>query len=67
MCWSPNRMQALRTPGSSELVVAGGVGANRRLRETLWRRGARDDGFAVFYPPLDLCTDNGAMIAFAGA
>lgn len=48
------------------LVVAGGVGANLRLRErlnsTLVKVGGR-----VFYPELDLCTDNGAMIAFCGA
>jgi len=48
------------------LVVAGGVGANLRLREKLdaaaQRRGAR-----VVYPPVALCTDNGAMIAWAGA
>jgi N6-L-threonylcarbamoyladenine synthase len=47
-------------------VVAGGVGANLRLREKLdaavRRRGAR-----VVYPPVALCTDNGAMIAWAGA
>jgi N6-L-threonylcarbamoyladenine synthase len=50
----------------STLVVAGGVGANLRLREKLdaavKRRGAR-----VVYPPVALCTDNGAMIAWAGA
>lgn len=55
----------LRT-GLDQLVVAGGVGANRRLREALGHKGAAE-GFEVFYPPLDLCTDNGAMIAFAGA
>jgi N6-L-threonylcarbamoyladenine synthase len=49
-----------------QLVVAGGVGANRRLREALAQR-ASAEGFEVFYPPLDLCTDNGAMIAYAGA
>ena len=55
----------LRT-GLDQLVVAGGVGANRRLREALAAKAA-SDGFEVFYPPLDLCTDNGAMIAYAGA
>jgi N6-L-threonylcarbamoyladenine synthase len=55
----------LRT-GLDQLVVAGGVGANRRLREALAAK-AVSDGFEVFYPPLDLCTDNGAMIAYAGA
>ena len=55
----------LRT-GLNQLVVAGGVGANRRLREALAAK-AVSEGFEVFYPPLDLCTDNGAMIAYAGA
>ena len=55
----------LRT-GLNQLVVAGGVGANRRLREALAQK-AGEEGFEVFYPPLDLCTDNGAMIAYAGA
>lgn len=57
---------ALATTGLERLVVAGGVGANRRLRLRLdavaQRRRAR-----VFYPPFQLCTDNGAMIALAGA
>ncbi|MFA6311465.1 MAG: tRNA (adenosine(37)-N6)-threonylcarbamoyltransferase complex transferase subunit TsaD [Sterolibacterium sp.] len=48
------------------LVVAGGVGANRRLRERL-DLAAGKAGVRVFYPELDLCTDNGAMIAFCGA
>jgi N6-L-threonylcarbamoyladenine synthase len=55
----------LRT-GLNQLVVAGGVGANRRLREALAQQAA-SEGFEVFYPPPDLCTDNGAMIAYAGA
>ncbi len=50
----------------AQLVVAGGVGANRCLRAGLAQKAAAE-GFEVFYPPLDLCTDNGAMIAFAGA
>ena len=57
---------ALSRSGLDQLVVAGGVGANRRLREALARL-SHAEGFKVFYPPLDLCTDNGAMIAFAGA
>ena len=48
------------------LVVAGGVGANRSLRERL-TSAAAGRGLEVFYPPLAFCTDNGAMIAFAGA
>ncbi len=48
------------------LVVAGGVGANRRLREALGLAAAKR-GFRVHYPELEFCTDNGAMIALAGA
>ena len=48
------------------LVVAGGVGANRRLRERLNEAMAKTGG-RVYYPELELCTDNGAMIAFCGA
>jgi len=48
------------------LVVAGGVGANRRLRARLDEAAAKH-GIRVFYPELELCTDNGAMIAFAGS
>ena len=57
---------ACRRHRLSVLVVAGGVGANRRLRERLDRALAGIGG-RVFYPALELCTDNGAMIAFAGA
>ena len=57
---------ALEQTGLKRLVVAGGVGANQRLRETLAARLRRFNGEA-FFPPLDLCTDNGAMIAFAAA
>ncbi len=57
---------AVARTGVEQLVVAGGVGANRCLRAALTQKAAAE-GFEVFYPPLDLCTDNGAMIAFAGA
>jgi N6-L-threonylcarbamoyladenine synthase len=57
---------AMRQTGLRRLVVAGGVGANRRLRRALAERAAADR-FAVFHPPIELCTDNGAMIALAGA
>ena len=57
---------AVRAAGLRRVVVAGGVGANRRLREMLAEAGAKQ-GFAVFYPDVALCTDNGAMIAFAAA
>jgi tRNA N6-adenosine threonylcarbamoyltransferase len=58
--------RAIETTGLSRLVVAGGVGANRALRAALDAEGARR-GFDVFYPAPELCTDNGAMIAFAAA
>jgi N6-L-threonylcarbamoyladenine synthase len=59
-------LKALKQCGLRRLVVAGGVGANRQLRAALDMQAARKH-FEVFYPPLSLCTDNGAMIAFAGA
>ena len=57
---------ALEATDLTRLVVAGGVGANRLLRDKLSAR-AKASGYSVYYPDLDLCTDNGAMIAFAGA
>jgi N6-L-threonylcarbamoyladenine synthase len=57
---------ALKRTKLKRLVVAGGVGANRQLRETL-SAAAQKRGFDVHYPDLSLCTDNGAMIALAGA
>ncbi len=59
-------LKALRLSGSRRLVVAGGVGANLRLRARL-DAGAVALGARVHYPPLALCTDNGAMIALAAA
>jgi N6-L-threonylcarbamoyladenine synthase len=59
-------LAACRQSKSMRLVVAGGVGANSRLRERLTRE-AFTDGIEVFYPRLEFCTDNGAMIAYAGA
>jgi N6-L-threonylcarbamoyladenine synthase len=59
-------LAALEQTGLQRLVVAGGVGANRHLREQL-TASAKRRGCTVFYPPLEFCTDNGAMIAFAGA
>jgi len=58
--------RALKQTGRKRLVVAGGVGANRRLRERLKQMTAKLGG-EVFYPRPEFCTDNGAMIAFAGA
>lgn len=57
---------ALQQTGLKQLVIAGGVGANLALRQRL-NQSAEQLGFNVFYPPLALCTDNGAMIAYAGA
>ena len=59
-------LAALRQTKLDQLVVAGGVGANRQLRDALGRMAAQKH-FRVFYPELEFCTDNGAMIAFAGA
>jgi N6-L-threonylcarbamoyladenine synthase len=59
-------MAALEHTGLNQLVVAGGVGANRKLRAQLTAHAKRQS-CRVFYPPLELCTDNGAMIALAGA
>ena len=54
--------RALEQSGRKTLVVAGGVGANKRLRQRL-----QDLDAEVFFPRLEFCTDNGAMIAYAGA
>ncbi len=58
--------RALDAAGSDTLVIAGGVGANKRLRAKLQAMCAQRGGRACFPRPA-LCTDNGAMIAFAGA
>ncbi len=59
-------LAALAQTGLKQLVVAGGVGANEQLRGALSGKAAAQ-GATVFYPKLEFCTDNGAMIAFAGA
>ena len=59
-------MAALRQTQLDTLVVSGGVGANQRLRECLDAATASAN-CRVYYPRLEFCTDNGAMIAFAGA
>ena len=59
-------LAALQQTGLTRLVVAGGVGANARLRRRLSAAVAKL-GAEVYYPKLEFCTDNGAMIAFAGA
>jgi len=58
--------RALEATGTRRLVIAGGVGANRRLRAELAAAGEKD-GFRTYFPRLQFCTDNGAMIALAGA
>ncbi len=58
--------RALAQSGLDRLVVAGGVGANRRLRSQL-AHALEENGQQVLWPPPEYCTDNGAMIAFAGS
>jgi N6-L-threonylcarbamoyladenine synthase len=57
--------RALKQTDRGRLVISGGVGANERLRQRL-RQAIGEMGVDVFYPRPDLCTDNGAMIAYAG-
>jgi N6-L-threonylcarbamoyladenine synthase len=59
-------LAALKQTGLKRLVIAGGVGANSQLRAAL-NAAAVKKRFRVYYPELEFCTDNGAMIAFAGA
>jgi len=58
--------RALAETGYHNLVVAGGVGANRQLRATLEQFVSAQHA-RVYFPALEYCTDNGAMIAYAGA
>jgi N6-L-threonylcarbamoyladenine synthase len=58
--------KALKYLGYSRLVIAGGVGANCYLRDCLQNRASKD-AFSVFFPRPEFCTDNGAMIAYAGS
>lgn len=58
--------RAIKQTGFKTLIVAGGVGANQSLREYLKRDMAKE-GVEVFFPSMAFCTDNGAMIAYAGA
>jgi N6-L-threonylcarbamoyladenine synthase len=57
--------RAVRQTGVKRLIAAGGVSANRRLRDELGRLEGQE-GVQVFYPRPEFCTDNGAMIAYAG-
>lgn len=57
--------RALKQTGLKRLVIAGGVSANKQLRQTLAEL-MQQSGGEVFYPQPQFCTDNGAMIAYAG-
>lgn len=57
--------RAIQHTGFKQLVMAGGVSANQALRARL-QKLAKKEGFEVYYPRPEFCTDNGAMIAFAG-
>ena len=57
--------RALQQTNSKRLVIAGGVSANTRLRQVL-EAMVKKEKARVYYPRLEFCTDNGAMIAFAG-
>ncbi len=59
-------IQALKQTGYKNIVVSGGVGANKKLREKLLFH-EKTENFRVYFPKLEFCTDNGAMIALAGA
>ena len=59
-------LASLDATGLKRLVVAGGVGANQRLRDLLLN-ACQARAATVYFPPVDLCTDNGAMIAYAAA
>lgn len=58
--------RAMQSTGFKSLIVAGGVGANQMLRQKL-RDEMGKQSVEVFFPAMEFCTDNGAMIAFAGA
>ncbi|MBV2122128.1 MAG: tRNA (adenosine(37)-N6)-threonylcarbamoyltransferase complex transferase subunit TsaD [Candidatus Thiodiazotropha sp. (ex Ctena orbiculata)] len=57
--------RAVRETGIKRLIMAGGVSANQHLRERIGEMMAKEGG-AAYYPRLKFCTDNGAMIAYAG-
>ncbi len=57
---------ALKHLNLNQLVVSGGVGANKQLRKKLTQLSSKNN-FTVFFPAFEFCTDNGAMIALAGA
>jgi N6-L-threonylcarbamoyladenine synthase len=59
-------LEAAERTGAPTILLGGGVVANSRLRERI-AEAAGERGLRVLFPPLDLCTDNGAMIACVGA
>ena len=61
----PRAIEAARQKGYGKIAVAGGVGANSRIRADL-ERACRKSGDKLFLPPLSLCGDNGAMIGSQG-
>ncbi len=58
-------IKAAKACGTKDMVAAGGVSANKRLRQVMSER-AEEKGLSCFFPPLEYCTDNGAMVAYAG-
>ncbi|ASG67208.1 tRNA N6-adenosine threonylcarbamoyltransferase [Francisella halioticida] len=58
--------KALKQTKNKRLVISGGVSANKLLRQRL-EELSKDNGYQIFFPPMKYCTDNGAMIALAGA
>ena len=59
-------LRAIKQTGHNQLVISGGVSANTSLRESLAKMGAKHH-FKSFFPSMKYCSDNGAMIAYAGA
>lgn len=59
-----NTMRAARDTGMRTVVLAGGVAANRELREKMGEQ-CRKEGYSLYYPIVNLCTDNAAMVASA--
>ena len=57
--------RAIKQTGERRLVVAGGVGANLALQKAL-NQLMMEEGGGVFFPKQEFCTDNGAMVAYAG-
>ena len=58
-------LKAMNFLNLNQIVVSGGVGANKQLREKL-TKSSQENNFKLFFPSLEFCTDNGAMIALAG-